>query len=183
VVVVAVEEVLLLVTVDRVVGGIDVEDEFGGRRLERRQELVDEDRSDAEEVGAADAVLEAAESRGRGELGGAADFGVVGGGLPERIAPQETVVVEVLVAGGEPEDELDISGLAEGFQGFPHTVHNQATKSKAIHAQKSVYVTLCTQEEDRIQLRCHSHFFTLTTASPYSAWRLRFLLTRHYPLD
>ncbi len=32
--------------------------------------------------------------------------GVVGGGLPERIAPQEAVVVEVLVASGEPEDAL-----------------------------------------------------------------------------
>ena len=31
---------------------------------------------------------------------------MVGGGLPERIAAQEAVVVEVLVAGGEPEDAL-----------------------------------------------------------------------------
>ena len=106
VVVVTVEEVLLLVAVDRVVGGVDVEGEFGGRRLERREELVDQDGRDADEVGAGDAVLEPAERGGRGEFGGAVDFGVVGRGLPERIAPEELVVVEVLVAGGEPEDPL-----------------------------------------------------------------------------
>jgi len=87
-------------------GGVDVEDEFGGRRVERREELIDEDGGDAEEVGAADAILEPAERRGRSEFGGAVDFGVVGGGLPERIAAQEAVVVEVLIAGGEPEYPL-----------------------------------------------------------------------------
>ena len=71
VVVVAVEEVFFLVAVDRVVGGVDVEDEFGGRRVERREERIDEDGGDAEEVGAGDAVLEAAEGGGRGEFGGA----------------------------------------------------------------------------------------------------------------
>ncbi len=48
-----------------------------------------------------DAVLESAEGRRRGEGGGAVDFGVFGGELPEGIVVEVLVVVEVFAAGGE----------------------------------------------------------------------------------
>ena len=105
-IVVAVEEILLLVAVDEVVGGVDIEDEFVGRRGERGDELVDEDRGHANEVATRDAVLEPAERGRRGEFGGAVDFGMVGGGLPEGIGAEALVVVEVFVAGGDAEQSL-----------------------------------------------------------------------------
>jgi hypothetical protein len=68
--------------------------------------LVDEDGGDADEIASGDAVLEPAQGGRRGEFGGVVGFGMVGGGLPERIVAEALVVVEVFVAGGECEEPL-----------------------------------------------------------------------------
>ena len=131
VVVIAVEETVLLVAVDGVVGGVDVEDEFLGRRGERCDELFDEDRSDAGQGFAVDAVLEPAEGGRRGEFGDAAGVGMVGGGLPERIVAEAVVIVEVFVSGGEAEEAVgqeralrvdDEQGMTRVGDGFVESV-------------------------------------------------------------
>jgi hypothetical protein len=66
-VVIAVEEMLFLFGVDGVVGGVEfevefeVEDEILERGIERCDELFDEDRSEADQCLAVDAVFESAE--------------------------------------------------------------------------------------------------------------------------
>ena len=66
-IVVAVEEAALLLAVDRVVGGVEVEDQVLGRLGVGGDELVDQDRGDADQGRAIDAVLQAAEGRRRGQ--------------------------------------------------------------------------------------------------------------------
>jgi len=106
VLVVAVEKMVLLLTVNEIVGGVEVEDEFGGRRVERGDELFDENFRESNVRGAVDAVFEPAKRRRRCERGGAENLGVIGGGLPERIAAKPVVIVEVFVSIGDSENAL-----------------------------------------------------------------------------
>jgi hypothetical protein len=110
VVVVAVEEAALLMAVDRVVGGVEVEDQRLGRAVMAGDELIGEHAGDADQGGAVDAVLQAAEGRGgcqrRVGLGRAS-----GGQLQRRVAAEGQVVVEVLVAAGDGGDALGEQGL------------------------------------------------------------------------
>ena len=66
-IVVAVEEAALLLAVDRVVGGVEVEDQVLGRLGMGGDELIDQDLGDADQGRAVDAVLQAAEGRRRGQ--------------------------------------------------------------------------------------------------------------------
>ena len=66
-IVVAVEEAALLLAVDAVVGGVEVEDQVLRRRRVGGDELVDQDLGDPDQGLAVDAVLQAAEGRRRGE--------------------------------------------------------------------------------------------------------------------
>ena len=125
-VVVPVEEAVLLPAVDRVVGGVEVEDHLGRRGRVGGEELVDEHRRPGPAGPPARPVLQAAQGRGRGQGGVGGDLGVVGGGLPQRVVAQVLVVVQVLVPGGDGEDplgqqgalrvgdELGVAGVGEG---------------------------------------------------------------------
>lgn len=62
-VVVPVIELALLVAVDAIVGGVEVENEFFGRASEGGDELIDKDAAHSCEASAGDAILEAAEGR------------------------------------------------------------------------------------------------------------------------
>ena len=66
-IIIPVEEPALLVAVDGVVGGVEVEDQVLGRLGVRGDELIDQDLGDADQRLALDAVLQAAEGRRRGE--------------------------------------------------------------------------------------------------------------------
>ena len=66
-IIVPVEESPLLLAVDGVVGGVEVEDQVLGRLGVSGDELIDQDLGDRDQGLAVDAVLEAAEGRGRGE--------------------------------------------------------------------------------------------------------------------
>ncbi len=103
-VVVAVEEAPLLLAVDRVVGGVEVEDQGLGGLGMGGDEPIDQDLGDADQGRAVDAVLQAAERRRRGE--GPALVGDLPGGRSQRgVATKGLMVVEVLVAqceGGDP---------------------------------------------------------------------------------
>ena len=105
-VVVAVKEAFLLIAVNRIVGGVEIERELLGRRLERGDELIDQDRCEPNERGTVDVVLETAQGGRRRQLGRAVDFGMIGTRLPERIESKAAVLVEIFVAGGKPEDAL-----------------------------------------------------------------------------
>ena|SRR5450755_806158 len=84
-VVVAVEETIFLMTVHGIIGGIEVENEFCGRRGLRLDELLDENDSDVEQRSSPDAIFESAQRGRRGEFGKVVRTGMIGGGLPERI--------------------------------------------------------------------------------------------------
>ena len=108
-IIIPVEEPLLLPTVHEVVGGVEVEDQVLRRPGMGGDELIDQDLGDLDQGLAVDAVLEAAEGRGRGEgqlgLGGAS-----GGDLEHGVAAEGLMVVEVLVAQGDGDDPLGEQG-------------------------------------------------------------------------
>ena len=66
-IIVSVEESALLLAVDAVVGGVEVEDQVLGRVEMRGDELIDQDLGDLDQGLAVDAVLQPAEGRRRGE--------------------------------------------------------------------------------------------------------------------
>jgi hypothetical protein len=66
-IIVAVEESALLLAVDEVVGGVEVEDQVLGGIEMRGDELIDQGLGDLDQGLAVDAVLEPAEGGGRGE--------------------------------------------------------------------------------------------------------------------
>ena len=108
-IVVAVEEAALLLAVDAVVGGVEVEDQMLRRRRVRGDELIDQDLGDLDQGLAVDAVLQAAEGRRRGQrqlrLGG-----LPGGELKHGVDAEVLVVVEVLVPQGDRRDPLGDHG-------------------------------------------------------------------------
>ena len=104
--VVAVVKMVLLSTVNEIVGGVEVADEFGGRRVERGDELFDENFRESNVRGAVDAVFEPAKWRRRCERGRAENRGAIGGRLPERIVSKAVVIVEVFVTVGDSENAL-----------------------------------------------------------------------------
>src|SRR5581483_12310943 len=80
-------------------------------------ELVHQDLGQAEQGGAAGAILQAAQRRGGGQRlpGGGV---VLGQRLPERVVAEAIVVVEVLVAASDAEDALREQGpLGVGDEG------------------------------------------------------------------
>ena len=104
-IVVAVEESPLLVAVDGVVGGVEVEDQVLGRLGVSGDELIDQDLGARDQRLAVDAVLQAAEGRGRGE--GQLGIGASSGGhLQHRVGAEGLMVVEILVAQGDGDDPL-----------------------------------------------------------------------------
>src|SRR5512135_3377988 len=68
-IIIPMEEAALLLTVHRVVSGVEVEDQVLRRGAIGGDELVEEDLGDADQVLTIDAVLEAAEGGRRGERG------------------------------------------------------------------------------------------------------------------
>jgi hypothetical protein len=109
-VIVPVEEAALLPAVDRVVGGVEVEDRVRRRLGMGGDELVDEGAADAGQGLAVDAVLQAAKGRRRGE--GRLRLGDhPGGHLQRGVGPQVLMIVEVLVSQGEGDDPLGEHGL------------------------------------------------------------------------
>ena len=99
------EESLLLVAVDGVIRGVEVEDQVLGRLGVSGEELIDQDLGARDQRRAVDAVFEAAEGRGRGE--GPLGIGAPSGGhLQHGVGAEGLMVVEVLVAQSEGEDPL-----------------------------------------------------------------------------
>ena len=109
-IIVAVEEAALLLAMDRVVGGIEVEDQgLGGHRV-GGHELIDQDRGESDQGLAIDAVLQAAERRrgGQRRLGP----GIASGSqLQHGVMAQGQVIVEVLVAQRDGDDPLGQQAL------------------------------------------------------------------------
>jgi hypothetical protein len=108
-VIVPVEEAPLLLAMDRVVGGVEVEDQGLGRLGMGGDELVNQDLGDADQGRAVDAVLQAAEGRGRGERP-ALVGDLPGGQLQSGVGTEGLMVVEVLVAQGDGGDPLSEHG-------------------------------------------------------------------------
>ena len=100
-VVVAVEEAALLLAVHRVVGGVEVEDEFLGRRIEGGDEARHQDLVDTPRPGPAGGVLEAAQRRRAGQRPVPP-----GRRLQGEIKAKGRVVVDVLVAQRQGEHPL-----------------------------------------------------------------------------
>ena len=120
VIVVAMEEVLLLMAMNGIVGGINVECQFLGRRVERGDELIDENSGDADEIVSRDAIFKSAESGCRTEFSGAIDFGMVGGRLPEWFESQMFVIVEVFMPLRQRVDALGENRLLRMNDAFGH---------------------------------------------------------------
>jgi hypothetical protein len=100
-VVAAVEEALLLLAVQRVVGGIEVQHELRRRGLEAGDELLDQQLVQPHRGGAIGPALQPAQ---RGRTGHPALDG--DGGLHGRVAAQCAVVVQVLPAQRQPDHAL-----------------------------------------------------------------------------
>ena len=105
-VVITVEEAVLLLAVDGIVGGVEVEDQFLGRRRLRRDKALDQSGGHLHQVGAADAVLQAAQGGRGGQLGSVVGSGVIDGGLPEGIVTEPLVVVEIFVTASDAKNPL-----------------------------------------------------------------------------
>ena len=105
-VIVAVEEAFFLMSVDGIVGGVEIEDEFLGRRRLRLDELFDEDGRDVEERLSANAVFEPAQGGRRTEFGKFVGTGMIGDGLPQGIGTKLLMIVEIFVSAGDAENAL-----------------------------------------------------------------------------
>lgn len=108
-VIVPVEEAALLGAVEGVVGGVEVEDQFFGRRAVGGDERLDEDLGHPDKVLAAGHVLQPRERRRRGRrfpgIGRP-----LGQHLQERIVAKRLVVVLVFVSEGQTEEALPEHG-------------------------------------------------------------------------
>jgi hypothetical protein len=92
----------LLVAMRRVVQGVQVEGQMAGRRLERRNELVEEHVAQPLEGQDGDGVLEAGQ---RGLAGQVAVFGgAAGDELEDGVVAEGVMVILVLVAGQDAVD-------------------------------------------------------------------------------
>ena len=124
-IIVSVKEVALLLAVDEIVGGVEVEDQmFRGHRV-RGEELIDQDLGDLDQGFAVEAVLQATESGRRGEwrlhLGR-----LSGGNLEHGVNAKCLMIVEIFLSqgdGGDPlcdhgalvvNDEGGASGIGDG---------------------------------------------------------------------
>src|SRR4051794_8407643 len=100
----------VLMAVNRVIGGVEVEDQVLGRLEMGSDELIDQDLGAAHQARSVDAVFQTAEGGGRSELrlllGSLAHSDLEGG-----VGAEGLMVVEVLIAGGEGEDPLSEHGL------------------------------------------------------------------------
>ena len=109
-VVVPVEEAALLSAVHGVVGGVEVQDQLGRRRVaERLDEQLDQQPGQLDAGAASDAVLQPAQRRRRRQR-----TSLVGvpfaGRLHQRVDPQAVVVVEVFRPAGDAEHALGEHG-------------------------------------------------------------------------
>jgi len=95
-VVVAVEEASLLLAVQRVVGGVEVQHQFLGRLLEAGDELFDEQLAQAHCCGPVGPLLQAAQRRRAGHLTVHAD-----GRLHRHVPSQRLVVVQIFPPQGQ----------------------------------------------------------------------------------
>jgi hypothetical protein len=109
-IIISVEETALLPAVDEVVGGVEIEEHVLRRRGVGGEELIDQDFGDADQGLAIDAVLQAAEGRGRGE-GPILVGPLPGGHLEGGVGAEGLMVVEVLVSQGQGQDPLSEQGL------------------------------------------------------------------------
>src|SRR5665213_867278 len=109
-IIVPVEETPLLLAVDEVVGGVEIEDQVLGRIEMGGEELIDQDLGDLDQGLAVDPVFQAAKGGRRGE--GRRRIGVRSGGeLQGGIEAESLMVVEILVAQRDGEDPLSEHGL------------------------------------------------------------------------
>ena len=120
-VIVAVEEAALLVAVQRIIGGVEIEDDPLGRRLVRLEEQRDEQGLDGSPImpdlmitrGAGWRMLEPVQRAFAGQRGaGLAPGGELAGkGRQDRIVPQLIVIDQVFVAERDAEHPLRHHGL------------------------------------------------------------------------
>jgi hypothetical protein len=96
-VVVAVEEAALLLAVQRVVGGVEVQHQFLGRDLEAGNELLDQNPVQAPRGGAVGPLLQSAQRRGAGHFAIHAH-----GCLHGHVLAQRAVIVQILPAECQP---------------------------------------------------------------------------------
>ena len=101
----AVEEAADLIAVNRIIGGVEVKNQFLGRRRLRSDEDLDQDAGDVEEGAAPHAVLQPAESRRRGQRLLRIDA-AFGDELHERIIAQALMIVTIFVTQSDGEDAL-----------------------------------------------------------------------------
>ena len=109
-IIVSVEKSALLMTVDRIVGGVEVEDQVLGRRRVGGEELIDQSLGDLDQSLTVDAVLQSAESRGGGEYRVFVGH-LAGGELEGGVIAEVLMVVEVFVAQGNGRDSLGDHGF------------------------------------------------------------------------
>ena len=104
-IIIPMEESPLLVTVDGVIRGVEVEDQVLGRLGVSGDKLINHDLGARDQRRAVNAVFEAAEGWGRGE--GPLGIGAPSGGhLQHGVGAEGLMVVEILVAQSESEDPL-----------------------------------------------------------------------------
>jgi hypothetical protein len=84
-----------------IIGGVKVEDQLGGRRAERGDELVHQNPVQRPGGGAIGAVFQPAQRRTRSQR-----FDLLDGRLPDWVQPQSVVVVEVFVTVAQAVDAL-----------------------------------------------------------------------------
>ena len=101
VIIIAVEEPAFLLAMHRIVGGVEVEDQFLGRRFERRDEGLQQDLVDAPRPGPVGGVLETAQRRRAGQRAV-----TLRRRLQSEIMAKIRMVVDVLVAQRQPEYTL-----------------------------------------------------------------------------
>ena len=119
-VVVAVEEAADLVTVDGIVGGVEVQDQFLGGRVVGGDEGLHDNLGHRDERGALGAVLQAAQGGGAGQ-GQIVFDAAFGDQLHKGIVAEGLLVVEVFVAQGQGVDALPEEGalLVDDEEGVP----------------------------------------------------------------
>ena len=104
----------LLPAMHPIIRGVEIEDQLGGRRAERRDELIHQNPVQRPGGGAIRAVLQAAECRTRSQR-----LDLFDRRLPDRIQPQGVVIVEVFVTVTQAVDALTQAATAGSVQSTP----------------------------------------------------------------
>jgi hypothetical protein len=114
-IVIPVKEAPFLLAMNGIVGGVEVQHHFLGRRLVRLDEQLDQQLIHLGAGAAIDAILQPAQRRRRGQRTLGVDIALTlfppaglsaGGQLEDQIVPQRGVVVEIFPAAGDPQHAL-----------------------------------------------------------------------------